>query len=239
MKIMVNGCSVSRGPGSWPYVIKQRIGCELVNLSQAGAGNTYICDATIDELSKRKYDLVMIMWADHRRYDLKVKNINDFTDTIYTSKFQKTCNDWPEKIVYPQNDQDLVDDNWVFGCGYLNTKDPSIVGLFDSYYQHTNLESQYFSSYMKIIALQSFLKTTNQPYIFCSVRKFTNMQKITNLYNLLDFDRIYNDVTAHDLAGELDDWEQDRLHPGPWAHTKYADHLVEFSQRKGLFNEHH
>jgi hypothetical protein len=65
------------------------------------------------------------------------------------------------------------------------------------------------------------------------------MQKITNLYNLLDFDRIYNKVTAHDLAGELDDWEPDRLHPGPWAHTKYADHLVEFSQRKGLFNEHH
>jgi hypothetical protein len=236
VKILVNGSSVSRGPQSWPYFIQQHYDCDLVNLSQAGAGNHYISDTVINELSQREYDLVVIMWADLRRYDVKVKNIDYFQDTIYTSKYQKTMNDWPEKITWPVNDQDLVDDDWVFGCGYLNEQDPSVVELFDSYYQHTDLESQYFSSYMKIIALQSFLQHRAQPYVFCGVRRLARLERFTSLYNLLDFGKIVNDTTPHEIAKSIDSWDSDQMHPGPQAHEIFAQHLTEFIEHKKILH---
>lgn len=226
MNILVNGPSPSRGPGSWPYLIQQHYKADLVNLSQAGAGNDYIVDATINELSQRKYDLVMIMVADLRRVDIKVANIDRFNDTIYTAKHQKTMNDWPEKQVWPINDQDYVDDNWVFGCGYINTKDPSIVALFDSYYANTNTDTQYFKSYCKILGLQGFLKSQNQPYLMCGTRNFTKLERFSSLYETLDFDHIVNDISIFEIAKDINSWEPDGIHPGLQAHEQYAQHLI-------------
>ena len=62
MKILVNGGSISRGPGSWPYCIESELNAKLVNLSQSGSGNTYIHETTIAELAQRNYDLVLIQW---------------------------------------------------------------------------------------------------------------------------------------------------------------------------------
>ena len=71
--LLVNGCSFSRGPNSWPYFLSN---VNLVNLAQAGAGNTYIHETTIAELSQRKYDLVIVMWTGIPRIDFKVNDIN-------------------------------------------------------------------------------------------------------------------------------------------------------------------
>jgi len=234
MNILVNGSSPSRGPGSWPYLVQQHYNADLVNLSQAGAGNSYIVDATIAELTRRKYDLVMIMIADLRRFDVKVSNVDQFNDTIYTSKFQKTMNDWPEKQVWPVNDQDYVDDNWVFGCGYINTKDPSIVALFDSYYRNTNSDTQYFTSYCKILGLQGFLKSINQPYLMCGTRNFTKLERFSSLYEALDFDHIVNDVSIFEIANNIDSWESDGIHPGTEAHKIYAQHLIDRLNRRKI-----
>lgn len=239
MKLLINGSSVARGPNTWPYLLQQRLKSNLVNLSQAGAGNHYICDTTIDELSKRSYDLVIVMWADFRRIDIKVKNIEYFDDTIYTSKFQKTMNDWPEKIVYPINDQDYVDNNWLFGCGYLNNEKGKLAEFFDPIYTHTDIENQYYMAYMKIVALQSFLKSINQPYAFCGVRQFSKIGRFESIYNLLDFDRIINDLTPHDFANKFDSWDQDGLHPGILAHQLFTDHLEQFLQTKELLSNGH
>jgi hypothetical protein len=234
VNILVNGSSPSRGPGSWPYLVQQHYNADLVNLAQAGAGNNYIADATINELTQRKYDLVMIMIADLRRFDIKVSNIDRFNDTIYTSKYQKNMNDWPEKQVWPVNDQDYVDDNWVFGCGYINTKDPSIVELFDSYYRNTNADTQYFASYCKILGLQGFLKSLNQPYLMCGTRNFTKLERFSSLYEALDFDHIVNDVSIFEIANKINSWEPDGIHPGAKAHELYAQHLIEHLDKRKI-----
>ena len=226
MNILVNGPSVSRGPGSWPYLLQEHYNADLVNLSQAGAGNTYIHETTIAELAQRSYDLVAIMWGDQQRLDIKVKNIDYFHDTIYTSKFQKATNDWPEKIVEPVNDQDYVQDNWVFGCGYINTKDPCLVELFDSYYQHTDTDSRYFSSIIKMISLQGVLKNLGVKYVFCGTRTLPLLKRYEHLYNLLDWNCIINDLTPHHVAYLKNSWEEDQLHPGSVAHREFADHMI-------------
>jgi hypothetical protein len=228
MKVLVNGPSTARGPNSWPYFLQQKLNFDLINLSQAGAGNNYICDATIEEFAQRPYDLAIIMWADLRRFDIKVKDIDYFADTIYTSRHQKSMNDWPEKQIYPVNDQDYVGDNWVFGCGYINDPSKSLVELFENYYKHTDIEDQYYSGFMKIIALQSFFKSRNQPYVFCGVRKLVKLDRFGFLYDLLDFDHIINDLTPHDLAKRLNDWDSDGFHPGPMAQRLFADRVEKF-----------
>lgn len=227
MNLLINGPSPARGPNTWPYLLQSRYNANLVNLAQAGAGNIYIADATIAELTQRKYDLVVIMWADMRRFDIKVADVDQFSDTIYTAKYQKIMNDWPEKIVRPVNDQDYVDDNWVFGCGYLNTKDASVVKLFGPYYEHTNLDAQYFTSYCKFLALQGFLKSINQPYLFVSTRRFSRISRFQNLYNALDFGLIVDEKTIFDFAKESNSWDDNGLHPGLEAHRLYADYLLE------------
>jgi hypothetical protein len=233
MNILVNGPSPARGPESWPYLIQQHYGADLVNLAQTGAGNCYIADATIVELTQRKYDLVLIMSSDHRLYDINVSTIDKFTDTIYTSKYQKTMNDWPEKQVWPINDQDYVDDNWVFGCGYIN-RDPSLVELFDPYYKSTNTATQYFNSYCRLLSLQGFLKSINQPYLMFGVRKLFRLNKISTLYDALDFDYIANEHCIYDFGKRLDSWAHDKLHPGLEAHSAYAKYPLQEIQKRSL-----
>jgi hypothetical protein len=236
MKILVNGPSPARGPNTWPYVLQKHFDSDLVNLSQAGAGNVFISDATISELSQRKYNFVAIMWADLRRFDLRVKNIENFNDTIYTSKCQKTMNDWPEKTVYPINDQDYVDDDWVFGCGYLNTQDKSVVELFESYYQNTDINNQYFLSYCRILSLQGFLKSIKQPYMFVSARPLASLPRFSHLYDMIDFDRYLDGLSVFDVAKKLNSWEEDNIHPGAGAHAAYAEYLLEEIHKRNLLS---
>jgi hypothetical protein len=71
MVVLANGCSFSRGPGSWPYALQSIYNFNLVNLAQSGAGNTYIFESTVLEISQRVYDLVLIMWSDPNRIDYR------------------------------------------------------------------------------------------------------------------------------------------------------------------------
>ena len=120
MRILVNGTSISRGPETWPYYIEEKLGTQIVNLAQAGSGNTYLHESTVSELGERPYDLVIIQWAYVNRLDFRVHDIAKFRDSTYTSEFQAKQNDWKGKVIIPVNDQDYVQKNWIFGCGYIN-----------------------------------------------------------------------------------------------------------------------
>lgn len=67
MKILVSGASFSYGPKSWPELLR----ADVTNLSRMSAGNTYIVDTTVDELSKNLYNLVIIMWSPFDRVDIR------------------------------------------------------------------------------------------------------------------------------------------------------------------------
>jgi hypothetical protein len=56
MKILVNGTSVNIGPTDRPAQLQKKLNCEIVNLSRGYAGNTYIHDSTLNEISRRSYD---------------------------------------------------------------------------------------------------------------------------------------------------------------------------------------
>lgn len=229
MNILVNGCSFSRGPGSWPYYLADMNNANLVNLAQAGAGIDYIAQTTVNELCARSYDLVCIMWTGPERIDVKVDDISFFKDTICTSDYQSKQNDWPEKIVEPFNDQSLVEKNWVFGCGHKNG-DKSIVesGLFTQLYKHKNYQQHIEHFLFNMLSLQSYLKVKRIPYVFSFFKNYVKDIESFDLYKCLDKTRFCLENNIFDLAQNNQWFEDDGLHPSEEAHKKYACTLNEF-----------
>ena len=70
MRILVNGTCASRGEGSWPYFLDQFIDCSVINLSVSGLGNAYIHETTVNELAKRSYDIVLVMWGNSLHHEI-------------------------------------------------------------------------------------------------------------------------------------------------------------------------
>lgn len=231
--VLVNGCSFSRGPESWPYHLQNLYNFTLVNLAQAGAGNTYIHESTVSELAKRKYDSVIIMWSGLSRIDLKIENISLFTDSKYTSHYQKTRNDWKGKQIFPINDQDYVEDNWIFGVGEINREKALVERkIFNDLYRYIGINQFIYHSLQKMISLQSFLKLQNIPYLFTFYQDYAHdLQLVPELYNLLDQTNIYNEQNIFDIANKYNDVDE-TSHPKTLTHSTWARLLKEFIDAK-------
>ena len=227
--MLINGCSFSRGPDSWPY----HLGCNIVNLAQAGAGNTYIHESTVTELSKRKYDAVTIMWTSPQRLDLRVDDISVFSESKYTSFYQKLQNDWPEKVVCPVNDQDYVDPNWVFGCGHINgEKALKNLRAFDSIYKFQSQDQFNQAFLIKLISTQNTLKQLNIPHLCTFYHPYFDGLKDYDLFKLVDMSSIYNDKNILDIM-KLNNWyDVDGIHPGKQAHQAWANIIKQVWENK-------
>jgi hypothetical protein len=228
MNILVNGASVSRGPGSWPYVIQKHLNAELVNLSQSGSGNTYIHETTISELAQRRYDLALIQWTPFLRFDFKVRDIKQFSNTIYNSLHQSAQNDWPEKIVEPIDDQDYVEKDWAFGCGVSanRDRDPALNDAFGGFYRYCGPSEQMYHAVMKLISLQSFLKVHNIPYLFLFARQFRIAERYNHLRKLIDYNHMYTDYAVLDIAEKNQQWDDDKIHPSAEAYKEFAELIL-------------
>jgi hypothetical protein len=228
-RMLINGCSFSRGPGAWPY----HLGYEIINLAQAAAGNTYIVETTIAELVRRSYDAVTIMWTAPQRQDLRVTNIKEFADSKYTSEYQRLQNDWPEKIVWPENDQNYVERNWVFGCGYING-DLALrkTRVFEPTYRFQS-DTEFEQGFLiKMISLQNTLKQLNIPYLFTFYHPYFDDLKKHDLFKLLDLDSIYNDTNITDIMRDNNWYDTDGAHPGTQAHQAWAEIIKNIWQQK-------
>lgn len=229
MNVLVNGSSVSRGNESWPYYLQEKIGshCNIVNLAQAGSGNTYIHEATVEEISRRKYDLALIQWSYANRIDFRVKDIAQFSDTTYTTEYQSRQNDWPSKVVWPVNDQDYVQKNWIFGCGYINEPETKSLGrVLKGYYEVTDVEEHVFSKLIKIISLQNTFKAQGIPYLFVPYRPITQLSRFNHLNDMIDQSNIF-DVSLYKLSTDHDTTFDATQHPLPHIHKDYAEHLYQ------------
>ena len=221
MNLLVNGCSFSRGPESWPYFIKCT---NLTNLAQAGAGNSYIHESTVFELSQRSYDYVIIMWSGISRVDFKVEDSKYFNDSSFTSKYQKQRNDWPGKVIYPINDQDFVDDNWVFGDGIINNEKSLVSKNFlNGIYKYLGNDEFVYHFLQKVVALESFLKSQRIPYLFSFYKNYLDELTKSPLFDILDKDCMITDITLADISATYNSYAEDRLHPGVFAHKFWAD----------------
>jgi hypothetical protein len=227
MRVLVNGCSFSRGPDSWPYLLPYN---DIINLAQAGAGNTYIHESTISELAQRSYNLVLIMWTALERMDYKVFDPGLFEESRYTSIYQRTRNDWASKIVKPINDQDLVETDWIFGCGHINGE-PALTktDLFRGVYRYLDEDEFVYHFLMRMISLQSFLKEKNIPYVFSYYRDYVDrLKQQSTLYYLLDQSNIFTQSILGEIA-ESNHWlDIDGVHPSPQAHQHWAEDLHNF-----------
>jgi len=228
MNILLTGNCNSRGPGSWPYYLKDILDCELVNLSLAGSGNAYIYEATISELAKRSYDLVLIMWCESTHTGLPVTDISMFADSENTSLYQSGVNDWPEKIVYPVNDQDYVPKNWIMNSGYRSNKQDSVAKFFKQYHQAVTYEQTLESDILKMIGLQGFFKSTNQPYLFLYGRPYTKFKRFEHLYKLIDWSQFYQEDTLMQIASRNNNelMGDDNKYPTAQGHQAYAELLA-------------
>jgi hypothetical protein len=232
IKLLTNGCSFSRGPTAWSNHVARSINADLVNLAQSGAGNTYIRQSTIGELSQRSYDLVLIMWTGLERIDIQVEEI-DFFETPYTSKYQSSQNDWPEKIVIPINDQDYVEKNWVFGVGYMNS-DTFLRknDLFPGLYKYIGQQEHIRRSMIDMICLQDFLKARNIDYAFSFYQNYLNdLQSHKSLWNLIDHTNLIPG-DLYSIACEMKNFDDDKIHPGIDAHQHWGKLVLDYLGRK-------
>lgn len=236
MNVLINGASICRGPESWPYILQKKIHSkfDIVNLAQSGAGNYYIHESTVSEISKRPYDLVMVMWSYADRFDFRVRDIGLFRDTQSTSWYSLRQNDWPSKVIHPVNDQDYVEDNWVFGCGYLNQRLNDSVGrVLKEYYRVAGSQEFMSHTLIKIISLQNTLKILNIPYVFMNYRPMLKLKEFDHLHNIIDWSMFYDGPYLNHLAKEYDDFD-DTLHPKITSQTAYANCVYDYLIRQNL-----
>lgn len=228
MNILVNGGSISQGSGSWPYHVQEHFAASIVNLSQAGAGNNYICQATISELAQRSYDLVLIQWAPFIRFDYKVKNIELFKNTIYTSEYQSKRNDWPGKVLWPVNDQDYVEKDWIFGGGRAMNNDPDLelTRAFDGFYNYAGSSEYMYHALMSIIGLQSYLKVKKIPYLFCFGRPWKMFDRFKHLNEQLDQSCMFTKAYIYDLVERNNWYATDGYHPNEQAYEEFASLII-------------
>ena len=225
MKILINGSSVSANDGSWPFVLRDQLDCDIVNLSLAGAGNNYIAESTIEELSRRSYDLVLIMWSDFIRTDIKVSHISPtFSDVYYTS-LNQVNNTTAKKTVV---EKARIQKDWVFSLAQLGDDNPidSVKALYDGYYKSVLNDHLMANSIIKMISLQGVLKTLNCPYLFLSYTPTVGHQRFSHLYNMLDPNNIYNGECLYSIATKNGWWDHEDRHPTAPASKVYADSLI-------------
>ena len=228
-RVLVNGCSFSRGPIAWPYCLQKQLNFELVNLALSAAGNKYIHDSTITELSKRSYDYVFIMWSGLQRNDIQVEDIELFSDAV-TSRGQVLENDWEDKIVWPINDQDYVEKNWVF----VGLDNPCVKRLkFAEYIKYRSSANEIQQSLLYMITLQAFLKEQGVPYVFSFFADYVkDLQTQPELYAMLDFSNICTSDNISVIAKSIKSYDRDGYHPGAEANQEWANCLIEFINAK-------
>jgi hypothetical protein len=251
MKILINGSSVSAGTidwkcdpdtqdlipyqPTWPYHLQKKLDCDMINLAIAGAGNTYIHETTISEISQRSYDLVLIMWCDFERTDIRIKNPELFSSLCYTSQFQskKRLNNHVSDIVI---DADFIQQDWIFAGEYWqfdkNHPNSAVNKLFE-HCNFTNPNIQLENSLIRIISLQSVLKSLNIPYRFLFYKPLVGQHRFANLVKLIDWQHVF-DVHLFSLAHNNNRWNHDNKHPTVEAYSAYADLLADHLKNQKL-----
>ncbi len=149
--LIVNGCSFTyETPTSWATTIQKYL--EPVyynNLAFSGAGNTYICNGTVELLESIKLPpnetLVIIMWSGIGRKDIRISN------------------DWVDQFEFTNH-------GYLFsggvGAGWTHNKVTR--QLFEKWYSLSDEESMCKDSVVHFKLLESYLNLKGYRYLFTS-----------------------------------------------------------------------
>lgn len=232
LRVLVNGTCFCRGPDSWPYFLESSMQSNMVNLSVAGVGNSYIFETTMREVCRRPYDLVIVTWSTSHHIALRVDDINQFSDSKNTSFYQSSVNDWPEKIVHPINDQDYVEKNWIMNVGKMSGIKDTVSDFFDNFQTYVKFPQSLEQDLTHIISLQSFHKIKNIPYLFVYTRPIKQYERFRYLYDQIDWTKWYSKTTIVEI-GQMNGGQyhsHDERGANTEGHRLYANLLHEFIQ---------
>jgi len=230
MKILVCGTSTTMGDSyahkpngvkSWVWYLQQRLNCEIVNLSRVGCGNTYIHDSILAEITERPYDLVLVSWTVAKRMDFR------------TCKEHNPI-DWANLGGNPH--YDLLQKDWLFPHTTFDTQEFTQLrqNVYDNYFPIVPRPPQLHQmTLLKILSMQSVLKSYNIPYVFTFYRKLMELKKFSNYYEKIDWSNIH-DENLFSLAKSKNMWDNKSYHPTNEAQQIYADMMYEFLNTKNL-----
>jgi hypothetical protein len=238
MKILVSGCSFTKWPESpggpntcWPRYIT---GHEIVNIGEAAAGNQYICDSVIQETLQNDYDMVLVMWSGVSRLDY----LTDVTDPAWNSLFDSYG-------FYRRLNNGKL--GWIFSGGQMGTwyKNPVAHKMFYEQYKVASPLSLAHINLSEIIKLQNYLKAKNIQYKFMSYVNYWNNKEHLSPngdFGITDFPELQymlRDISwdkwiftnedrdgIYEMAKELDDFTEDKFHPGANTHQRWAELIM-------------
>lgn len=231
MRILASGCSFTTGgpKQSWPSLLMHPRH-HVCNLGRSSAGNKYICQSIISELSIRPnfYKIVLVMWSGLSRVDLGIA-ANTFQ--LLNGSYDRDVNGRYFGLV---------------GDAYTHAHGHDMLKPFgQEYFKLVNEEASVYESLIQMICLQSFLKSINMPYRFMSyVNYWNDLSQVTDLncgvykyqschalIEQLDFDNFifYNNQRdgIYELAKENNWFADDRFHPSVQGHQAWADLVKE------------
>lgn len=238
MKVLISGCSFTQWPDypggpniCWPrYLHELHPDWQIKSLAEAGAGNQYICDSVIRELSESCYDMVLVMWSGVSRLD--------YLTSLEDEAWEKLFDSYGFFRRLPNNKL-----GWIFSGGQLGTwyKNPVAHKMFYEMYKVSSKLSLANINLMEIVKLQNYLESKNIKYKFMSyVNYWTtgeyispngdfgvyDFPELTTIINQINFDPwIFldsNKNTIYDLAKANHDFQSDNFHPGDSTHSQWA-----------------
>jgi hypothetical protein len=254
MKILVNGASISAQANGWPVQLQKKLNCELTNLSMPACGYTYVHETTVEQISREKFDLVLIMWPEViMRMDWKINNPAEFDKQWWNSKTLSGIYGTHEN--YNKSMLDHIPMDWIHSQGYLegrtsqlnrpgqsnivkhkefyNANNDSISKLFESYYSVVKFPQFVYQGVIKMISLQGVLQSMNIPYVFMHLEPIKEHIRFKELYKLLDYTNFYNDVYLKKLAVEKGWIRSDNPnYPTDQAYDEFAGLLCQYLIKK-------
>jgi hypothetical protein len=243
MKLLINGACSVRGfvGGGWPDFVQQKENWDITNLSLVGSGFDYVLHTTIDAITKNTFDLVLVMWPQCDRVDVQVDNIDLFPNVRYSSHSRikeaarlhkinqyivaKESGINSKEIKYRNFNYEQFQSNWIFNSSLKLEKNTQVKNLFN-HYLSSNFSQIKKQNLIKMICLQNTLKQKNQPYLFLPTRPYTGLHRFKDLYQLLDWDCVFQEVQLVTMAGQSGHYYNKRVVESP-AHKVYADVLIQ------------
>lgn len=239
MKFLISGCSFTQWPEypggpniCWPrYFQEQNPQVEIKTVAEAAAGNQYIADSVIRNVSEERPDHVIVMWSGVSRLDYLTSLEDPAWDALYDSYgFYRRL---------PGNKL-----GYIFSGGRMGTwfKNPVAHKMFNEMYKVASDTSLGYINLMEIVKTQNFLKAQGIPYHFMSYVNYWNdrpevsrngdfgvmgNRDLAPLVNAIDFDHwIFSDTEKnglYELSIARNDFQADGFHPGNATQEAWAN----------------
>ena len=209
---------------SWSVELARLTDSNPICKGKGAVGNSYITNRIYETVDDSDNSVVIVMWSGIDRIDMAVS-----------------------KREFHYFDKHTIKDNWLHSGGKMlfdnsKIKDRYWLNYYKTY--HTE-EDSYLQTLQHIIGAQEFLSNRKIPYLFLTYKDiFTGRKRIykraKNLENHINWDKFH--FPNGKFGGEFEwvkdnnlTWAEDKSHPSPKSHRKFAEYLYNLDECRYLF----